>query len=167
MNQTAIVRGDNYRTRQKTRETGANWVGKRFEINRRPEQKYIKYVYWLTGNEEARLREDMKTRNIKMKPVKGIVCRPLAETFKISSVAPEVWNDTCARQGIWYRASDKNGLHLVISAFELEDYIRQKAATITRSEFRPEKPANRHVEPKFGRLPYNSGVYINMMHRVN
>ncbi len=103
---------------------------------------YIKYVYWFTGDEKARLQEDMENRNIKMKAAKGIVCTPLDEINKISIVAPEVWDDTCARQGSWYRASDKNGLYLVVSSFELGGYEEQKAATITRSEFDPPKLAS-------------------------
>ena len=112
-------------------------------MNTQPESNYIKYVYWLTGSEEARLRKDMKDRNIKMKSAKGIVCKPLRKNDNISSVAPEVWNDTCSRQGSWYRVSDKNGLYLVICSFELRDHTRQKAATITRSEFNPPRLAGR------------------------
>ena len=104
---------------------------------------YIKYVYWFTGDEEARLREDMKERNIKIKAAKGIVCTPLDEINKVSIVSPEVWDDTCFRQGSWYRASDKNGLYLVVSSFDLGGYAEQKTATITRSEFDPPRLANK------------------------
>jgi len=76
-----------------------------------------------------------------MGSAKGVVCPPLDEINKISSVAPEVWNQTCARQGSWYRASNKNGLYLVISSFELKDYEDKKAATITESDFDPPRLA--------------------------
>ena len=105
-------------------------------------RNYIKYIYWVIEAEEARLREDLTSRGIKMRSAKGIVCTPLDEINKISSVSPEIWNDTCARQGSWYRASDKNGLYLVISSFELNGYEDQKAATITRSDFEPPRLAN-------------------------
>jgi len=101
-------------------------------------ESYIKYIYWLTESEETRLREEFKRRkNIKIKSAKGVPCTPLDEINRISSVAPKVWNETCARQGSWYRASDKNGLYLLISSFPLVDYEDKKAATITRSLFSP------------------------------
>ena len=105
-------------------------------------RSYSKYVYWFTRDEGARLQGDMKKRHIKMKVAKGIVCTPLDEINKISIIPPEVWDETCFRQGSWYRASDKNGLYLVVSSFELGDYEDHKAATITVSEFDPPRLAN-------------------------
>ncbi|MEA2038239.1 MAG: hypothetical protein U9N82_00210 [Thermodesulfobacteriota bacterium] len=96
---------------------------------------YIKHVYWLTKDEEKSLKEELTSRNIKLKSAKGIVCTPLDIINKISSVSPEVWNDTCGRQGSWYRTSDKNGLYLIVSSFELEGYEDKKYATITESDF--------------------------------
>ena len=77
-----------------------------------------------------------------MRSAKGIVCTPLDEINKISSVAPEVWDDKCARQGSWYRASDKNDLYLVVSSFELDGYEDKKASTITQPEFNPPRLAS-------------------------
>ena len=103
---------------------------------------YIKHIYWLTKDEEERLRDELAARDIKLKSAKGIVCTPLDEINKITSVAPDVWDDTCKRQGSWYRASDKNGLYLVISSFELEDYKDHKEAVITESDFVPPRLAS-------------------------
>ncbi len=103
---------------------------------------YIKHIYWLTKDEEERLRDELAARDIKLKSAKGIVCTPLDEINKITSVAPDVWDDTCKRQGSWYRTSEKNGLYLIISSFELVDYEEQKAATITESDFVPPSLAN-------------------------
>ncbi|MBW1707523.1 MAG: hypothetical protein JRJ86_20565 [Deltaproteobacteria bacterium] len=103
---------------------------------------YIKHVYWLTEDEEENLRQELAGRDIKLKSAKGIVCTPLDRINKITSVPPEVWNDTCNRQGSWYRTSDKNGLYLVISSFELEGHEDKKAATITESDFVPPRLAN-------------------------
>lgn len=102
---------------------------------------YKKHVYWLSKDEEARLRQELTSQNIKLKSAKGIVCTPLDIINNISSVAPEVWDDTCGRQGSWYRASDKNGLYLIISSFDLEGYEDKKAAVITESDFVPPKLA--------------------------
>ena len=112
------------------------------DLNIKQKPIYQKHVYWLTEAEEVRLREELASRHIKIRSAKGIVCTPLDEINKISSVAPHIWDDTCARQGSWYRASDKNGLYLVISSFELDGYEDKKAATITRSEFNPPRLAS-------------------------
>ena len=108
----------------------------------KPKGPYKKHIYWLTKDEEQRLRDELAARNIRLKSAKGIVCTPLDEINKITSVAPEVWDDTCKRQGSWYRTSEKNGLYLIISSFELVDYEEQKAATITESDFVPPSLAN-------------------------
>ena len=102
---------------------------------------YTKHIYWLTEDEEEKLRQELAGRDIRLKSAKGIVCTPLDRINKITSVAPEVWNDTCNRQGSWYRTSDRNGLYLVISSFELEGYKDKKAATITESDFVPPRLA--------------------------
>ena len=103
---------------------------------------YRKHIYWLTRDEEACLRDELRSRKIKIRSVKGIVCTPLDVINKISSVAPDVWNDTCARQGSWYRTSEKNGLYLVVSSFELEGYEDRKSAVLTESDFVPPKLAS-------------------------
>ena len=102
---------------------------------------YRKHVYWLTKDEEARLRDELDSRKIKLRIAKGIVCSPLDVINKIASVAPEVWNDTCARQGSWYRSSEKNGLYLIVSSFELEGYEDRKFAVLTESDFMPSRLA--------------------------
>ena len=102
---------------------------------------YTKHTYWMTEAEKDRLLDHMAARKIKVRWAKGIVCTPLDEINKISVVAPEIWSDTCARQGSWYRESDKNGLYLIISSFDLEDYQDQKSTTITASSFERPRPA--------------------------
>jgi hypothetical protein len=87
------------------------------------------------------LRRELQAKGIKMRSARGVVCTPLDRITRISSVAPEVWSDTCKRQGSWYRASDKSGLYLVVSAFELEDFDHKKAGTITASDFVPPRLA--------------------------
>ena len=124
---------------------------------RKPKGVYIKHIYWLTEDEEARLKDELEVRGVRIRSAKGVVCAPLDAINKISSVAPEVWGGTCARQGSWYRTSDKNGLYLVISSFELVGYEDKKAATITESDFDPPKLASSEEkkamihEPQFAR----------------
>jgi hypothetical protein len=104
--------------------------------------RYIKHIYWLPKEEEAFLREELKAVGVRLKSAKGVSCTPLDETNKISSVSPEVWTKTCARQGSWYMASSKSGLHLIISSFELDRSRYTKGATITKSDFRPPRYAD-------------------------
>jgi hypothetical protein len=119
------------------------------------ESFYTKHIYWLTGEEEILLREHLRGLNIRMGSARGVVCTPLHQFNNISSVAPEVWSATCARQGSWYRASAKNGLYLVISSFEIRRYESKKWATITRSHFTAQRTAGPEekkalvADPKF------------------
>ena len=103
---------------------------------------YQKHIYWLTGDEALQLQNTLESRGVKLKHAKGIVCTPLDKINKITSVAPEIWDDTCGRQGSWYRTSDKNGLYLIVSAFELDGFEAQKAAVITESDFVLPLPAS-------------------------
>jgi hypothetical protein len=102
---------------------------------------YKKHVYWLTEHEEAQLREELARRDVRVKSAKGVVCTPLDRINTITSVAPEVWNETCKRQGSWYRTSQKRGHYLIISSFLLEGYDDQQAATISESDFVPPRRA--------------------------
>ncbi len=104
---------------------------------------YEKYIYWVTPETEARLREDLASRGVRLKSAKGVVCTPLDEINRISSVAPEVWGDTCRRQGSWYRSSDRNGLFLIVSSFAVEGYEEDLAGRITRTAVKPPGYAGR------------------------
>jgi hypothetical protein len=91
--------------------------------------------------EVDRLRRDLESRDVVMKSAKGAVCTALNKKYDISIVEPVVWNETCARQGSWYRASERNGLYLVVSSFHLDGYENCKSATITDSDFKLLHPA--------------------------
>jgi hypothetical protein len=117
------------------------------------EKPYCKHVYWMTPEEEQALGKSLASEHIKLKRAKGIVCTPLDVLNKISSVAPEVWNDTCRRQGSWYRASERNGLYLIVSSFDLKAFRPQKAAVITVSDFRPPKRASLAEKKRLFRNP--------------
>jgi hypothetical protein len=109
----------------------------------KPGKVYEKWIYWMTPEREARLRADLAGRGVRLKSAKGVVCTPLDEINRISSVAPEVWADTCGRQGSWYRSSHRNGLFLVVSSFPLEGYEKEAAGRITRADFSPPEHAGR------------------------
>jgi hypothetical protein len=106
------------------------------------EGPYIKHVYWLTPDEHEDLREELSLKGTRLKTARGIVCTPLDRINRITAVPPEVWDETCRRQGSWYRTSDKNGLYLIISSFEIEGWEKAKAAVITESDFVPPRQAS-------------------------
>jgi hypothetical protein len=103
---------------------------------------YTKYVYWLRAEEVDRLRESFSSRDIPLRTAKGVMCTPLDRINRIAVVPPGVWGETCARQGSWYRASEKKGLFLVVSAFDLKEHGLRKSARITESDFEPPKRAS-------------------------
>ncbi|MCF8061086.1 MAG: hypothetical protein K9M82_01095 [Deltaproteobacteria bacterium] len=109
----------------------------------KPKPVYEKWIYWMTREREARLREELAARGVRLKSAKGVVCTPLDEINRVSSVAPEVWADTCGRQGSWYRSSDRNGLFLIVSSFPLEGYEEASTGRITRADFSPPAYAGR------------------------
>jgi hypothetical protein len=104
-------------------------------------EPYVKHVYWISKEEERDLKRKLADQGRKLKSAKGIVCTPLDPINRITSVAPEVWDAACSRQGSWYRHSEKNGLYLIISSFALEDCEEKREAIITASEFAPPRPA--------------------------
>jgi len=109
----------------------------------KPPERYIKYIYWLTKEQEKHLRSELVSRNIGLKSGKAVVCPGLDEISKVTSVSPEVWDDTCHRQGSWYKKSEKNGRYLIISSFELEGFEHYKEAVVSRSDFVLPRPATR------------------------
>lgn len=104
---------------------------------------YIKFVYWLTGEDARVFKEEMERTGASVKAVRGVVCSPLDPLNRISLVEPSVWNATCRRQGSWYRSSDKDGLYLAVSSSPLEGWKDRMEFTIQESDFvRPSLATN-------------------------
>jgi len=95
----------------------------------------------LTPDGAAQVRRDLEAGGIKVSVAKGVVCTPLDERNRVSIVPPGVWNETCSRQGSWYRASDKKGLFLLVSSFEPDGLEGKRAAMISKSDFVPPRTA--------------------------
>jgi hypothetical protein len=110
-------------------------------IPMKPPAEYKKHVYWLTPDEATRVSRDLEAGGLRVPVAKGVVCTPLDERNRVSVVPPGVWNETCSRQGSWYRASDRNGLFLVVSSFELDTFGGKRAAVISKSDFVPPRLA--------------------------
>ncbi|VBB46992.1 conserved hypothetical protein [uncultured Desulfatiglans sp.] len=142
---------------------------------------YRKFIYWLTPEDTARLRENLTVQGIKVKAAKGVVCTPFDSFNRISTVAPEVWDDTCKRAGAWYHTSDKDGLHAVVSAAALPGYEDRLASVVTESDFAPPRLADKEdkralledpmlkarMPPAWlNVLPREEAIYLRWAHRM-
>ncbi len=108
----------------------------------KPKKPYQKHIYWLHKAQVPELENYLRTRDMRLRRAKGIVCTPMDRINRVACVAPDVWNGTCRRQGSWYRASEKNGRYLIISSFDLNGFESEKTALITESDFVLDKPAS-------------------------
>lgn len=107
----------------------------------RPKGEYRKHIYWVTPEGAAELQAALQQETVRVSTPRGVVCTPLDEINKVSVVPPGVWSETCSRQGSWYRASDRDGLYLVVSSFEIPSIRDRKAGVITKSDFLPPRGA--------------------------
>lgn len=98
-------------------------------------------MYWLSPGDADLLRSDLEAAGRRVPVAKGVVCTPLDERNRIALVPPGVWGETCSRQGSWYRVSNRNGLVLAVSSFELEPWEEKKVAVITATDFVPPRQA--------------------------
>jgi hypothetical protein len=122
-------------------------------FDRGDDRKYQKYVYWLSGSEERDFRDRLLARGIKVKTVRGVVCPALDRSASVSSISPKTWNQTCARQGNWYRTSDKNERYLIVSPEPIGDLDGRCVAVITASAFTPPRLATAAEEAEMARDP--------------
>ena len=104
-------------------------------------QAYRKYAYWMDESRVRDLEEVATEMGVKLKEAKGLMCTPLDPINKISIVAPTVWDETCRRPGSWYHASEKQGLYLAVSSFELQGFEKELSSIITESSFVPDSLA--------------------------
>lgn len=119
----------------------------------KPPVEYIKHVYWVTREEADGLRGILESQGVRVSTAKGVVCTPLDEMNRIAIVPPAVWSETCSRQGSWYRVSDRNGLFLVVSSFDVDSMRGRKEAVITRSDFVPPRAATHEEKEELIRDP--------------
>jgi len=117
--------------------------GERVDMGR-DKEPYRKFAYWLKESQVGNLEKITADMGVKLRQAKGVMCTPLDPINKISLVAPSVWDETCKRPGSWYRASDKNGLYLVVSSFELAQFEENLTSIITETDFVPESLATRN-----------------------
>jgi hypothetical protein len=100
------------------------------------------------------LRNRLLAEGTKVKTVRGVVCPALDRSAAISSISPQTWNQTCARQGSWYRASDKNDHYLIVSPEPIRDLNGRCAAAITASDFEPPRLASATEKAEMASDPF-------------
>lgn len=96
-----------------------------------------RYFYWLPEDNACSLQKSELFRRLRIMPVLGVPCKGFHPVAENSIVAPEIWDKVCYRQGSWYRASDKNGLYLLITTEKLSDLDEYYSGTIYPVDFKP------------------------------
>lgn len=88
-------------------------------------QQSWRFVYWFWEQPEQ-LRGIVKGAGCKCTLLRDLPCAALRRNTPVI-VVPEAWDKTCARQGSWYRASDKNGAVLLVSPVFLNRIFENSA----------------------------------------
>ena len=83
------------------------------------------------------------------------MCTPLDAFVRASFIAPKVWDKVCARQGAWYRNSDRFGQDLLVLDEPYEPLASRTNTIIRISDFRPD----RFATPEEMRALIESPVY--------
>jgi hypothetical protein len=107
------------------------------------EQKdYVKYTYWLEPDQAARFEKEIKSGGRRLRRARGVVCASLDPISSMTLIAPEVWNETCKRQGAWYRKSARYGRWLLVSPVPVQHTACTPNTIIRRSSFQSPGPAS-------------------------
>lgn len=103
---------------------------------------YKKYVYWLTEIQFHDTCSLLSKIGQEVTVVSRLPGLTLKSDLTVTGVPPAAWNGTCNRQGSWYRQSDKKGLFLLVSGFQIPDAGISLQAVITESTFYPPRLAS-------------------------
>ncbi len=132
-------------------------------MNPEPESKsgdQKKFVYWLNEQDIPRVSEFLTTQGISLNSVGKTPCQVLkADDAQAQIASPDVFNGFCSRQGSWYRQSDRNGQHLLMTATRLPaEYDAFLDAEVTESDFQPERfPDDDEIQELVDSKAYQSG----------
>ena len=97
------------------------------------------FVYWMDRSDldslKAALPDGFKLKAAMLTPCEAMKANENTAYY----VSPAIWSRVCARQGSWYRASEKNGRYMVVSGKALpDDFDSFFEVTLTQSDFMPE-----------------------------
>jgi hypothetical protein len=105
------------------------------------QKDYVKYTYWLEPEQVDGFEKEIRSRGHRLKWGRGVVCAPLDPFNTMTMVTPVVWNETCSRQGSWYRKSARCGQYLLVSSVPVQHAACIPNTVIRRSEFQSSRPA--------------------------
>jgi len=105
------------------------------------QKDYVKYTYWLEPDQTAHFEKEIKSAGQKLKRARGVVCASLDPISRMTLIAPDVWNETCDRQGSWYRKSARYGHYLLVSPVPVQHASCTPNTVIRRSAFQSPRPA--------------------------
>jgi len=96
------------------------------------------YIYWMTRQGLDDLKKSIPS-GLKLKPALMTPCEAMKASENTAFyVTPDVWSRVCVRQGSWYRASQKAGKYMVVSAKALPGLFNAFfEAKMTQSDFMP------------------------------
>jgi len=123
-------------------------------------KEYLKYSYWLKPEHVDDVRSELKSKDIRLKWARGVVCTPLDPLNRITMVEPRTWDETCERQGSWYRISPRAGQYLLVSSFPVHHpactpntVIRESAFDACRQATTEERERLLRSEPYVKKVP--------------
>ena len=114
---------------------------------------YSKYTYWVKPDNVKSLTAWFKSQGKRLKWARGVVCTPLDGINSASLVPPKAWEETCDRQGSWYRTSAHAGDFLLVSSEPVDHDALIPNTTITLSDFKPSSIAKEEHLHKLLNLP--------------
>ena len=100
-------------------------------------KSYRKYTYWVKQQDVEEVQAFFRSRDRRLKWARGVVCTALDPISKVMLVPPKAWEETCDRQGSWYRGSPRAGQYLLVSEEVLDHPAMEANTIITPSSFEP------------------------------
>ncbi len=103
--------------------------------------EYRKYTYWVNARDIDTFRAAAGVSGLKPRWARGVVCSVLDPITSVGVVPPQTWEETCDRQGSWYRCSAHAGRYVVVSSSPLDLPGCEPNTRITGVDFSPPRSA--------------------------
>ncbi len=118
-----------------------------------------KYLYWIPAQDFSDVKAACKTLDMRLTGSMMTPCETLRATpDKAVYATPQVFNRVCKRQGSWYRASDRKGKYLLVTAKKLPAaFGAYLDAEMSESAFQPDTvPSTSDLLAVVNSAEYNS-----------
>ena len=99
------------------------------------------YLYWMPEAEFQNAKKMLKEEGYSLWSAPMTPCQVLwASGKRVIYATPGVFSRMCVRQGSWYRASEKRGQYMMVSACRLPEALEEHLeAEISESSFQPQE----------------------------